>query len=370
MKLSRIAPIAAIAMAGTLALSACGGGSATGESGGDKSGGSDKQLSGSLTGIGSSAQKSAVQAWTADFTGQQSGAKINYSPDGSGAGREQFLAGKAQFAGSDAYMKDEEIEKSKSVCGDDGAFEFPVYISPIAIAYNLKGVDKLQLSPETLAKVFAGKITSWNDEAIKKDNPDANLPSTKITAVHRSDESGTTKNFTDYLNKAAKSAWPDEAAEEFPKKAGGEAAQGTDGIVQTVTKTDGAIGYADASATGDLNKASIKVGENYEAPTAEAAAKVVDESPTVSGRHEHDLAIDLKRDITEAGTYPIVLVSYHIVCSSYKDQSTADLVKGWETYVVSQEGQDSAKENAGSAPISDKLREKITPIIDAVKAQG
>lgn len=369
MKLSRIAPIAAIVATGAITLSACGGGSATGDSDKDK-GGSDKQLSGTITGIGASSQKSAIEAWTADFSDKQSEAKINYSPDGSGAGREQFLAGKAQFAGSDAAMKDDELEKAKKVCGSDGAFEFPVYISPIAVAFNVKGVDKLQLSPETVAKIFSGKITSWNDPAIKKDNPDANLPSTKITAVHRSDESGTTKNFTDYLNKAAKSAWPDEAAEEFPKKAGGEAAQGTDGVVQTVTKTDGAIGYADASAVGDLSKAAIKVGNEWVEPSADAAAKVVDESPTVKGRSDKDLAIEIKRDITEPGTYPVVLVSYHIVCSSYKDQNTADLVKEWEKYVVSKDGQDSAAENAGSAPISDKLREKINPIVDSIKAQG
>ena len=365
-KFSRIAPLAAIVATGALTLSACGGGSATGEGAGN-SAGSGEQLTGSLTGIGASSQKSAIEAWTADFANQQSGAQINYSPDGSGAGREQFLAGKAQFAGSDAYLKDDEIEASKKVCGTDGAFEFPVYISPIAVAFNLKGVDKLNLSPSTLAKIFAGKITSWDDAAIKADNPDASLPSTKITAVHRSDESGTTKNFTDYLNKAAKSDWPDEAAEEFPGKAGGEAAQGTDGVVQTITNTDGTIGYADASATGDLKKVSVKVGDNFVEPSAEAAAKVVDASPIKTGRHEHDLAIDLKRDTTEDGAYPIVLVSYHIVCSSYKDENTTKLVQAWEKFVVSKEGQESAAKSAGSAPISDDLRAKIEPIISAVK---
>ena len=198
-KMKHLAPAAAILAVGAITLSACGGQSATGE----EASGGDSDLQGTLTGIGASSQKAAMDAWTADFTSQNSGVTVNYSPDGSGAGREQFLAGNAQFAGSDAHLDDDEVTAGQETCGADGAFEFPVYISPIAVTFNIEGVDELNLSPDTIAKIFKGEITNWNDEAIKADNPDADLPDLKITAVHRADDSGTTENFAEYLKATA-----------------------------------------------------------------------------------------------------------------------------------------------------------------------
>jgi phosphate transport system substrate-binding protein len=366
-KLKHLAPSAAFLAVGALTLSACGGTSATGES---ASGGGESDLQGTLTGIGASSQKAAMDAWTADFTSQNSGVTVNYSPDGSGAGREQFLAGNAQFAGSDAYLDDEEIAQTQEVCGPDGAFEFPVYISPIAVAFNVEGVDSLNLSPATIAGIFKGDITNWNDEAIAADNPDATLPDLNITAVHRADDSGTTENFTEYLKATAGDVWDEDPDGNWPGAYGGEAAQGTDGVVQTVTDTNGAIGYADASAVGSLTSAKVKVGEEFVELSPEAASKVLDASETVSGRGEGDLAFDLARDTTESGAYPIVLVSYHIVCSSYSDQNTVDMVKAWEQYVVSEEGQASAAESAGSAPISSDLRDQINSVLDTIQVSG
>ncbi|MFB9776658.1 phosphate ABC transporter substrate-binding protein PstS [Brevibacterium otitidis] len=364
MKLNRFAP-AAILAAGALSLSACGGSSATGEEGNGGGGGGD--VSGTLTGIGASSQKAAMDAWIADFTSENSDAQVQYSPDGSGAGREQFLGGSAQFAGSDAYLDDEEVEAAKDVCGPEGAFEFPVYISPIALAYNLEGVDEVKLSAENIAKIFKGEITKWNDEAIASENEGVELPDMQITPVHRSDDSGTTENFTEYLDAAAGDAWGAEPEDAFPSDFGGEAAQGTDGVVQTVSDTEGAIGYADASAVGDLGTVHVKVGDEYVEYTPEAAAKVVDSSKPAEGRGDGDLAIDIERDTTESGAYPIVLVSYHLVCSTYQDQETVDLVKAWEKFVVSEEGQQSAADSAGSAPISEDMRGQITEIIDMIE---
>ncbi len=366
-KLKHLAPSAALLAVGALTLSACGGASATGE---DVSGEGDSGLAGTITGIGASSQKAAMDAWTADFVSANSGVTVNYSPDGSGAGREQFLGGNAQFAGSDAHLDEDEAEAAKEVCGPEGAFEFPVYVSPIAVAFNLEGVDSLNLSPETIAKIFKGEISNWNDEAIKADNPDAELPDLPITAVHRADDSGTTENFVEYLKEAAGDLWDAEVDGNFPKEYGGEAAQGTDGVVQTVSDTEGAIGYADASAVGSLGQAKVKVGEDFVELSPEAAAKVVDASPKVEGRSEGDLAFDLARDTTESGAYPIVLVSYHVVCSTYQDQNTVDLIKAWEKFVVSEEGQQSAAKSAGSAPLSPELRGQIETVIDSIKVAG
>ena len=129
-------------------------------------------------------------------------------------------------------------------------------MSPLAIIYNLKGVDSLNLSGETAANIFNGTITKWNDPAIAKDNPGVTLPSTAITTVHRSDDSGTTFNFTDYLSQASNGAWTDPASVTWPTGSGGQGLEGTSGVVGGVTDTDGAIGYADDSAAGDLGVAN------------------------------------------------------------------------------------------------------------------
>ncbi|MGI8614506.1 MAG: phosphate ABC transporter substrate-binding protein PstS [Nocardioidaceae bacterium] len=354
--------IAALAL--TVAMTSCGASNETTST--TSSGGGD--LSGTLNGAGSTAQESAMTAWKAGFQSANSGVTVNYDAVGSGSGVEQFLSGGVQFAGSDAYLSDDELKKVPSSCGKP--VEVPVYVSPIAVIYNLPGVDNLQLSPATLAQIFAGKITTWDDPAIAADNPDAQLPSTAITPVHRSDSSGTTANFTDYLSQVASSDWTFGSIEDWPKSvSGGEGANGTSGVVAAVTNGEGAVGYADASQAGDLGTASIKVGSSYEQPTADAAAKVLDESKPAPGRGGTDLAIAVNRTTTSSGVYPIVLVSYQILCSTYSDSATADLVKGFEQYVVSSDGQDAAAKQAGSAPITDALRSKAQTAIDSIAGQ-
>ena len=151
-------------------------------------------LSGEVAGAGSTAQEAAQEAWTAEFENANSGATISYDAVGSGGGREQFIAGGVGFAGSDAALSEEEGELKKAAerCEPGKLVEVPAYVSPIAIIYNLEGVEALQLDPETLAKIFNQEITTWNDPAIAKDNPGVELPDTRITPVNRSDESGTT----------------------------------------------------------------------------------------------------------------------------------------------------------------------------------
>jgi phosphate transport system substrate-binding protein len=357
--------VAAVALG--LSLSACGAANEKSSSS-DQSDSSATKLSGTLSGAGSSAQEAAQGAWKAGFQSANSGVTVNYDPSGSGAGVEQFLAGAVKFAGSDAYLDDGQLAASKKVCNGETAIEAPDYISPIALVYNLDGVKKLQLSPDTAAKIFAGKITKWNDPAIKADNPGATLPSGSITPVHRSDDSGTTKNFTDYLHQTAATAWPAEAAETWPFKSG-EGANGTSGVVEAVTNGKGAIGYADASQAGKLGVASIKVGGSYVAPTADAAAKAADVSKRVPGRAANDMALSVNRTTTAAGAYPLVLVSYVIACPTYADAATANLVKGYLGYVVSSEGQAAAGKAAGSAPLSSTLSSSASAAVQKIAAK-
>ncbi|MGB3857717.1 MAG: phosphate ABC transporter substrate-binding protein PstS [Ornithinimicrobium sp.] len=371
MKLHRFGTTLALAMAASLTLAACGDDTpAATDSGDGAESGSEESaaggdMSGSVTASGASSQNSAMTAWIAGYQDVQPGVTVTYDAIGSGGGRENFLAGAVDLAGSDAYLDESEREAVTEVCGDGGAFNLPVYISPVAIPYNLPGVDTLNLTPDVLAQIFDQQITTWNDDAIVADNPDAELPDTDITVVNRSDESGTTENFMEYLTAAAPDSWSYDPSDAWPV-AGGEAAAQTTGVIQVVSGTEGAIGYADASAVGDLGTASIGVGEEFVEYSAEAAAKVVDASEPVDTGVEGDLALDIARDTTESGSYPIVLVSYHIVCSEYSEAATADLVTDFVGYVVSEDGQQAAAEAAGSAPISDQLRGQVQSSLEMV----
>ncbi|MGB5951695.1 MAG: phosphate ABC transporter substrate-binding protein PstS, partial [Ornithinimicrobium sp.] len=368
MKLHRTSTTLALAMAATLTLAACGDDTPT-ETGGDSDSGSEDtsseggDMSGTITASGASSQNSAMTAWIAGYQDVQPDVTVTYDAIGSGGGRENFLAGAVALAGSDAYLDEDERASVTEVCGDGGALNIPVYISPVAVPYNLPGVEALNLKPDVLAQIFDQQITTWNDEAIAADNPDAELPDTDITVVNRSDESGTTENFMEYLSAAAPDSWDYEADKNWPV-GGGEAAAQTTGVIQVVGSTEGAIGYSDASAIGDLQTAAIGVGEEFTEYSAEGAAKVVDASEPAETGVEGDLALDLARDTTESGAYPIVLVSYHIVCSEYSDAATADLVKDFVGYVISEDGQQAAADAAGSAPISEDLRSQAQSSLD------
>lgn len=363
MKFSRFYRSAAIASVAAIALAACGSDDSA-EEAGDTNGGGEVSASGNLIGGGASSQEAAMTAWTSGVTEVHPDLTVQYDPVGSGAGREGFIAGQYTFAGSDAAMSADEQEQA---CGAGNAFHVPSYISPIAVAFNLEGVDTLNMNPETIAKVFAGEITTWDDEEIAEQNPDADLPDTDITVVHRSDESGTTENFTDYLSGAASDDWSWEAAEAFPDELTGESAQQTSGVVSLTSDTDGAITYADASQIGDLSTVAVGVGEDYVEYSAEAAAAAVE---TAEEDPEAEGARVLDRTSEEEGAYPIVMISYHLFCDQYDDEELVQQVKGFGDYVISEDGQAAAEESAGSAPISDTIRDEATERIDAISVAG
>ncbi|MFT4298404.1 MAG: phosphate ABC transporter substrate-binding protein PstS [Aeromicrobium sp.] len=347
---------AAVPVAAALSLSV-----ALGACGSSSSGG------GTLNGAGASSQQAAVAAWKQAFQTDNPDATINYDPVGSGGGREQFIAGGVDFAGSDAYLDDEELADAKDRCGGE-VVEVPVYVSPIAVVFNLDGVEDLNLSAATIGAIFEGTVTAWDDPAIAADNPGVTLPSDPIVTVHRSDDSGTTKNFTAYLEETSGGSWSAGEVETWPSSEG-ESAQGTAGMIDRVKATPNSIGYADASQAGDLSTAAVKVGEEYVEYSPEAATAILEKSTPVEGRGETDLAIEIDRSTTEAGVYPVVLVSYAIACQTYEDADKAELVKDWLAYLVSAEGQEAAAKDAGAAPISGDIADKSAAAVDTIAAK-
>ncbi|MBX3091990.1 MAG: phosphate ABC transporter substrate-binding protein PstS [Cryobacterium sp.] len=356
----RVSRLAALAVVGVVLLSSC----AANEM---QDGGGAESLSGELNGSGASSQGSASDVWIAAFQTANPRVTINYSPDGSGAGRKAFISGGVAYAGSDSSLSSEELAGDFAACiPGTKAIDIPVYISPIALIFNIEGVAALKLDPAAIAGIFSGTITMWSDPAITALNPDAELPHAPITAVHRSDDSGTTKNFTDYLARTAPEVWDAPAADTFPYT-GGEAAQGTSGVVGAVTNGHNTIGYADASRAGGLGVASLKVGDSYVDYSAAAAAQVVTGSPLVDGRSANDIAIALDRTTTDPTHYPLVLVSYLIVCQEYANPETGALVKAYAKYVASPAGQAEAAKSAGAAPLSAELSAKVATVIESIR---
>ncbi|MCL1871175.1 MAG: phosphate ABC transporter substrate-binding protein PstS [Promicromonosporaceae bacterium] len=373
--ISRLARAGSLALAGVLALtlSACRSDDPLGRAGIEVPGGGlaidGPAVSGTFAGAGASSIEAAMDAWRALYQGANPRVTVNYDPVGSGGGRRQFLAGGAVFAGSDTPLTAEELQQSRAVCGPEGAVDLPIYISPIAVAFNLPGIDTLNLSPATMARIFTGDLTRWDDPAIAADNPGVSLPDLAITPVHRSDDSGTTMNFTDYLAGVAPEVWTWDAAGVWPLT-GGDSAQGTSGVVNAVLQTVGAITYADSSRVGSLGTAAVKVGGEWVTSSAAGAAAAVDASPRAVGQHELGMAIDLDRATDAPGAYPLLLVSYAMVCLQYRTAAEVDFVTGFFGFVASEAGQQVAAQTAGSAPISAELASDIKAALAAVSTQG
>ena len=361
MSIQRPGSIAAIALIGALTLASC----AVNE---QNLPATDSDLAGTLVGAGSSAQQSAQEAWVAGFQSANPDVTVEYDPIGSGGGRDTFVAGGSQFAGTDrAFTREEVAADAFGACEPGtGIVEIPNLVSPIAIIFNLDGIGSINLDAATISAIFTGRITNWSDPAITTQNPGETLPDLTITAVHRADDSGTTANFTEYLAANAPDVWTAGPVDSWPAEYVGEAAPQTSGVVDAVTNGTGTIGYADASRAGDLGTVAVQVGDEYVSYSPEAASAIVDVSTIDEGRGPHDLALDLERDTDAAGVYPVVLISYLVGCVSYVDPTRVELVKGYFSYIVSPEGQEAAARAAGSAPMSESLREQAMAAIDAI----
>ncbi|QYC44780.1 Phosphate-binding protein PstS 3 precursor [Nonomuraea coxensis DSM 45129] len=364
--------LAAVAVVGALSLAACGtdnnasAGNAGTTAASAPAAGNDNALSGTINAAGSSAQANAIDEWKKNFQATNSGVSINYQPSGSGAGVQAFIQGTVSFAGSDSALNDEKGEPAQADarCKTGKAINLPMVTGPVAVVYNLPGVDGLQLSPKTIGGIFNSQITKWDDPAIKAENPDAKLPSTPIQAFHRSDESGTSDNFTKFLKATAE--WPYDPAKAWPAEAKGQGAKGSDGIASSVKDTEGAISYVEMSYADNsqLQKAKVANGSGeFVELTPESAAKTV-ETAEIKGTG-NDLKLSIDYGTKTAGAYPIVLVTYEITCEKGLPAEEAKLVKEFLTYTASDEGQ-AALKDLGYAPLAGGLLTKVRTAIEAI----
>ncbi|MUM15827.1 phosphate ABC transporter substrate-binding protein PstS [Mycobacterium sp. CBMA271] len=361
------AATAAIALSASLA--ACGSDNTTGGSSstsGSASASGDCAGKSKLSAEGSSAQKNAFDIFANEYSTACPGKSINYNPTGSGKGRDNFIAAQVDIGGSDSALSEEEAAKAKERCGGNEAWNLPLVFGPIALAYNIPGVDKLVLNADAAAKIFTGAITTWNDPELATLNPGVTLPDTKVTPVYRKDKSGTSENFGKYLTTAAPESWTKGSSGTWEGGAG-ESAEKSSGVAEKVKSLPGAITYVEKGYADDLKMpyAQIDSGAGAVALTAETAAASV-ETAKFAGEG-NDLKLDLASiyGTKTAGAYPIVLATYEIVCSKgYKDAEVAAAVKSFLTVAVNQ-GQKGLAD-VGYAPLPTQFKSRLETAIKAI----
>ena len=331
-----------------------GGTPVTGEGSGPKEPGGAVTLNASGATFQKPYQEVAIEA----YTKANPSITINYGAGGSGKGRQDLADMVTDYAGSDAPFKDADLGKIK---GGEILY-FPVMLGAITVSYNVDGVDKLQLSGETLGKIFQRDIKKWNDAAIAADNPGVKLPATDIVVAHRSDGSGTTENFTKYLDMASNGAWKLKSGSTVEWPADTQAGNGNAGVAQIVKATKGAIGYvdlSDAKASG-LKYAALKnKAGKYVEPTTESTSAAGD-------------GIEVKDNLTfwalDAGgdaSYPITAQSWVIVYAKQTDKAKGEAVKKFIKYLVT-DGQALLPE-IDFAPLPQGLRDKAVAQLDRIQ---
>jgi phosphate transport system substrate-binding protein len=311
-----------------------------------------------LNASGATFQKAFQEVAIEGFTKANPKVKINYGAGGSGKGRQDFADQVVDFACTDAPYKDADVGKVKG--GE--FFYIPNVLGAITVSYNVDGVDKLQLSAQTIAKIFQREIKTWNDKAIAADNPGAKLPATAIVVAHRSDGSGTTENFTKYLTLAAADAWKLKSGSTVEWPADTQAGSGNGGVAQIIKGTKGAIGYvdlSDAKASG-LTYAAIKnQGNKYVEPTAESVSAAGD------GIDVNDKLIFSALNAKGDAAYPITAQSWCIVYAKQTDKAKGAAVKAYFRYMVT-DGQKLLPE-IDFAPIPKSLQDKALAQIDKIQ---
>jgi phosphate transport system substrate-binding protein len=316
---------------------------------------------GTLRSSGSTAQGKVMAELITSYNAKCGATIGDYGGGGSGKGITDFVSGQTDFGGSDSALKDDDRAAARDKrCEASDAIDLPMVTGPIAVAYHLSGVDKLVLTPNVLSGIFGGTITTWNDAAISAINPGVTLPDLAISTVHRAEDSGTTDNFTKYL--AAAGGWTFEGGKAWTAP-GGIGAQGSDGVAKAVADTEGSIGYVEwGFATQEkLTMAEIDNGSGPVALTAESAGKAV-AAATVVGT-DRDLALKLDYATSEAGAYPIILVTYEIVCAGGNGDA-APLLKSFLGYAVT-DGQ-ALFADLGAAPLPESIRAQVETAVKAL----
>lgn len=369
MKINRFGGLVGVLAAATFVISGCGSdNNATG--GSTTTGGPSAKVAcggtKTLKASGSTAQANAMTRFVKAFEQACPGQTLDYTPNGSGAGIHEFTGKQTDFGGSDSPLSHDEYTAAQQRCGSP-AWNLPTVFGPIAVTVNIHAVASLNLDGPTLAKIFNGGITSWNDPTIQALNAGAALPGEPIHVVFRSDESGTTDNFQKYLDAASQGAWGRGAGKSFNGGVG-EGAKGNDGTSAAVKSTEGSITYNEWSfAQGqhlDMAKIVTSAGPDPVAISTDSVGKTI-AGASILGQG-NDLVLDTISFYrpSQVGAYPIVLATYEIVCSKYPDSHAGAAVKAFLQSTIGA-GQNGLADN-GYIPIPDAFGSRLSAAVNAI----
>ncbi|AKU18560.1 hypothetical protein VV02_02155 [Luteipulveratus mongoliensis] len=322
---------------------------------------------GSISGVGSSLQQGAVENFVSAYRRSCPAATVAYETMGAGAGRAQFADGKAEFAASEAPINGPQAASAAKRCGGNPVWNIPMVFTPIALAYNVSGVDALILDGPVAAQIFRGRITTWNDPAIAAINPGVTLPSQPIAVVFRSDQTGTTDAFQQYLTASSGGAWNVGAGVDFNGGTGTGVARGT-GVAERVASTPGAITYVDtaSAAAAKLRLARVNSGSGPVAYSAASAGKAIDASTTaLTAPGDLNLNVSTMHGTSAAGAYPLLQPTYEIVCSKGYSAAAGQRVRAFLSSAAS-DGQ-SGLEAKGFVPLPSAFRAKVISTVNAIQ---
>jgi phosphate transport system substrate-binding protein len=366
LKPNRFGAALSVLATGALILSGCSDNKASNAAGGSATVPVNCGGTKTLKASGSTAQANAMTRFVRAFEQACPGQTLNYTPNGSGAGIAEFTSNQTDFGGSDSPLAPNEHDAAQQRCGSP-AWDLPVVFGPIAITYNVKGLDSLTLDGPTAAKIFNGGITTWNDPAIQALNKSAALPAEPIRVIFRSDLSGTSDNFQHYLDAASKGAWGKGTGKTFNGGVG-EGAKGNDGTSSAVQATEGAITYNEWSFAQAKHLSIAKIitsgGPDPVSISADSVGKTI-AGTAVTGQG-NDMVLDTVTfyNPTQPGAYPIVLATYEIVCSKYPDPQVGAAVRAFLQSATGA-GQNGLADN-GYIPIPDQWKRWLRSAVDAI----
>ncbi|MFC8273982.1 phosphate ABC transporter substrate-binding protein PstS [Streptomyces sp. NPDC057271] len=350
--------------AGVLALGACGGGDAKSVAE-EPVPDIDCPDGGQVRGSGSTAQQNAMKRWMQQYQRSCDGVQLVYNPLGSGAGVAQFQRGATTFGGTDEALTEEDRKISQQMCQGGQAIDLPMVGGPVAIGYNIPGVTDLVLDAPTLARIFDTRITKWNHSAIQELNPGVKLPELPIVAIHRADDSGTTQNLNAYFKGAAGDRWPYPAEKKWQAR-GGHSANGSDAVATGVMQADGSIGYFELSFAVKRKIDTVRIATGAAepvAPTTETASKGIASAEVVGEGKDLRLKFDYKTSAESA--YPIVLVTYEIVCDTGNAPESLPALKSFLAYTASREGQEELHA-IHYAPLPESVATQVREVVSTL----
>lgn len=312
----------------------------------------EPSIRGALTAVGTEVQGSSISAWHNGWMKDYPGTSLNFSPDGSDIGVDALLTGQAHFAPVDAPLSAQDVERSRTICGPEGAFSVPVAVVGVGVAFNLPSVKNLKLTPGVLASIFSGDISTWNDPALTSINPGTEFPDQKIIPVRAKESSVLTQTATTYL---AAGGWKGQPSREWGPDTAGESVKDYGAIGNELDNTGGSIGFLEKSAIGSrFDTALLDFGRGFVRMSTDTLNQSVGLGTAGSSPGG---SVTFQTAGMGSDGYGLSLVTYQAFCSRYANESLSRLVKSWGKFVVGNGGQGNSTYFAGVAsPSKDALR--------------